>query len=149
MSAARGTNTPGRPWHLWVVGIAGTLWSLMGVISFMLTQLNVEAMMSRFPEQQRAYFASYPLWVDAFWAIGVFGGEIGCLLLVLKNRLAVPVLLVSMIGWIASTFGGLFLHRGMAVMRETGALGLTMFPVVIAVLLALYAGAARRKGLLN
>ena len=60
MSEAQGTKTSGRPWHLWLIGIIGGLWSLMGVISFVLTQLNVEAVMSRFPPQQREYFESFP-----------------------------------------------------------------------------------------
>jgi hypothetical protein len=82
--ATQGTTTPGgsgRPWHLWLIGIIGGLWSLMGVVSFMLTQMNVEAVMSRFPPQQREYFESLPWWAVAFWTIGVFGGVIGCVLL--------------------------------------------------------------------
>ena len=81
MFEAKGTTTPGRPWHLWLIGIIGGLWSAMGVVSFLLTQMKVEAVMSRFPPQQRAYFESFPWWVVAFWAISVFGGVIGCLLL--------------------------------------------------------------------
>jgi hypothetical protein len=54
MSEAQRTPTPGRPWHLWLIGITGALWSSMGLVSFMLTQMKVEAAMSRFPPQQRA-----------------------------------------------------------------------------------------------
>ena len=92
---AHGTTASGRPWHLWLIGIIGGLWSLMGVVSFILTRMKVEAVMSRFPPQQRVYFESFPWWAVTFWAIGVFGGVIGCLLLLLKNRLAFHVLLAS------------------------------------------------------
>jgi len=149
MSRAVGTKTPGRPWHLWLVGIIGSLWSLMGVISFMLARMNVEAVMSRYPPQQREYFDSFPLWAVAFWAIGVFGGVIGCLLLLLKKRLAVHVLLASLIGAIVSNLGGLFLLGGMDVMRETGGLGFTAVPIVIGAILAYYARAMARKGVLS
>lgn len=149
MSEARGTTTPGRPWHLWLIGIVGGLWSSMGVVSFVLTQMNVEAVMSRFPPEQRAYFESFPLWADAFWAIGVFGAAIGCLLLLLKNRLAVHVFLASLIGAIVSTLGGLFLLGGMKVMGDTGALGLTLVPVIVAAFLAYYAHAMRKTGVLS
>jgi len=149
MSEAQGTKTPGRPWHLWLIGILGGLWNAMGVISFMLTQMKVEAVMSQFPPQQRQYFESFPLWAVAFWAIGVFGGVIGCLLLLLRNRLASPVLLASVIGTIVSTLGGLFLLGGMEVMRETGGLGLTLFPIIFAAVLASYARAMSRKGVLS
>ena len=146
MSEAQGTKTPGRPWHLWLIGIIGGLWSSIGVISFMLTQMNVEAVMSRFPPQQREYFESFPLWAVGFWAIGVVGGVIGCLLLLLKNRLAFPVLLASLIGAIVSNLGGLFLLGGMEVMRETGGLGFTAVPIVLGALLAYYARAMGKKG---
>ena len=137
------------PWHLWLIGIIGGLWSLMGVISFVLTQLNVEAVMSRFPPQQREYFESFPLWAVAFWAIGVFGGVIGCLLLLLKNRLAFHALLASAIGAIVSNLGGLFLLGGMEVMAETGGLGFTAVPIIIGAFLAYYAGAMSKTGVLS
>ena len=149
MSQAQGTKTPGRPWHLWLIGIIGCLWNAMGVMSFMLTQPRVEAVMSRFPPQQREYFESFPLWVVAFWAIGVFGGVIGCLLLLLKNRLASHVLLASAIGALAYNLGGLFLLGGMQVMRETGGLGLTVVPILFAAFLAYYALAMNKKGVLS
>jgi hypothetical protein len=149
MSGAQGTRTPGRPWHLWLIGIIGGLWSSMGVISFVLTQLNVEAVMSRFPPQQREYFESFPLWAVAFWAIGVFGGVIGCLLLLLENRLAFHVLLASVIGAIVSTLGGLFLLGGMEVMGGTSALGLTVVPIIFAAFLAYYARAMSKRGVLT
>ena len=149
MFEAKGTTTPGRPWHLWLIGIVGVLWSLMGVLSFMLTQMHVEAVMSRFPPQQRAYFESFPWWAVAFWAIGVFGGVAGCLLLLLKNRLAFHALLASAIATIVFNLGGLFLLGGLAVMRETGGLSLTVFPVIFAAFLAYYARAMSSKGVLS
>ena len=149
MRETRATPTPGRPWHLWVIGILGDLWSTIGAVSFILTQLNVEAVMSRFPEQQRQYFASFPLWADAFWALGVFAGVLGCLLLLLQNRLAVPVLFASLIGAVVANLGGLLLLGGMEVMGQTNALGFAIFPIVFAAFLAYYARAMRQKGVLQ
>ena len=146
---ARERTTPGRPWHLWLVGILGGLWSLMGVVSFLITQMNVEAVMSQFPPQQRAYFESFPLWAIAFWALGVFAGVAGCLLLLFKNRLAFPVLLASAIGAIVSNLGGLFLLGGLEVMRETGGVGFTAVPIVLGAFMAYYAYAMRKQGVLS
>jgi hypothetical protein len=149
MFEAQRTTTPGRPWHLWLIGIIGGLWSSIGVLSFILTQMNAEAVMSRFPPRQREYFESFPLWAVAFWAIGVFGGVIGCLLLLLKNRLAFHVLLASVIGAIVFNLGGLFLLGGIEVMVETGGLGLTVFPIFFAAFLAYYARAMSKRGVLS
>lgn len=149
MSQAQGMTAPGRPWHLWVVGMVGGLWGVMGVVSFVLTQLNVEAAMSRFPPQQREYFTSFPWWAVASWGVGVFSGVCGCLLLLLTHRLAAPVLLTALIGVLVSTLGGLFLLGGMEVGRATGGLGLTLFPVVVSAGLAYYARVMRRQGVLG
>ena len=149
MVEAQRTTAPGRPWHLWVIGILGGLWSAIGVLSFMLTQMNVEAVMSQFPPQQREYFLSFPLWAVAFWAIGVFGGVVGCVLLLLRNHLAFPVLLASAIGAIVSNLGGLFLLGGIEVMRETGGLGFTAVPIIVGAFMAYYARAMSRKGVLS
>ena len=145
MSEAQRTKAPGRPWHLWLTGIVGGLWSAMGVMSFTLTQMNVEAVMSRFPPQQREYFASFPLWATAFWAVGVVGGVIGCLLLLLKKRFAFHVLVGSVIGTTVSTLGGLFFLDGLRVMNETDALGFTAFPIIVAAFLAYYTWAMSKK----
>ncbi|MCR4374595.1 MAG: hypothetical protein NUW22_07075 [Acidobacteria bacterium] len=69
--------------------------------------------------------------------------------MLLKNRLAFHVLLASVIGVIVSNLGGLFLLGGMEVMGETGALGFTVFPVIVAAFLAYYARAMSRTGVLS
>ena len=149
MVEAQGTTTPNRPWHLWLIGIVGGLWSVIGVVSFTLTQMSVEAVMSRFPPQQREYFESFPWWAVAFWAIGVFGAVFGCLLLLLRNRLAFHVLLASVVGATVSSLGGLLFLGGMEVMGGTSALGLTLFPIMLTAFLAYYARAMSRKGVLR
>jgi hypothetical protein len=134
---------------LWAVGIIGLLWNLMGAASFTLTQMNVEAVLREFPPAQRAYFQTFPLWAVACWALGVFGGVIGCILLLFRKRLAFPVLLASLIGTIGCNLGGLILLGGMKVMRETDGLALSIFPMLFAGLLAGYAASMRRKGVLR
>ena len=153
MSEAQKASTQGRPWHLWVVGIIGFLWSSFGVLSFMLAQLNVEAVMSQYPPEQREYFESFPLWAVAFWAIGVFGGVIGCLLMLFKKRLAVPILIASLVGAIVSNLVPLFFLGGLDVMRGTGSLGFAVFFAVFIILfaafLALYGRRMTKRGVLS
>ena len=79
----------------------------------------------------------------------MFGGVIGCLLLLLKNRLAVHALLASAIGAIVSNLGGLFLLGGMEVMGETGGLGFTVVPIILGAFLAYYARAMSKNGVLS
>jgi hypothetical protein len=149
MAVVKRMEVPRVPWHLWATGILGGLWSAIGIVSFILTRMNVEAVMSRFPPPQRAYFASLPPWAVGAWAIGVLAGGIGCLLLLRRSRLAIPALLASIIGMAICNLGGLFFLGGMTVMRETGGLGATVFPVVVPAVLASYARAMRLQGVLK
>ncbi len=149
MTEAQETKATGRPWHLWVVGIIGFLWSSIGVMSFLMVQMRVEAVMSQYPADQREYFETFPFWAVAFWAIGVFGGAIGCLLMLLKKRLAAPILLASVIGAIVSNLGGLFFLGGLEVMGGTGALGFAVFIILFAAFLTLYARAMCKRGILS
>ncbi len=144
--------TSRRPWHLWIIGILGLLWNAFGALSFMLTVLKVEAVMGEYPPEQRTYFEGFPFWANAFWAIGVFGGVLGCLLLLLKKRLAVPILFASVIGAIVSNLGGLLLLGGWDVMKKTDMLGFSLFFAVFIILFAAfqtyYAHRMNKRGVL-
>ncbi len=146
MSEAQGTKAQGRPWHLWVIGIVGFLWSSIGVFAFVATQTKFEPVMGQYPAEQVEYFYSFPAWSVWFWAIGVFGGVIGCLLLLLRNRLAVGVLLASTIGAIVSNCYGMLFGGGMEVMGGPVALIFPTIIVIIAAFLTLYARAMCKKG---
>ena len=60
------------PWHLWLVGVLGLLWSSMGVLDFVMTQSKNEAYMGGFSEAQLEYFYGFPVWTVICWAIAVF-----------------------------------------------------------------------------
>lgn len=53
------------------------------------------------PDGMRAIFENEPTWALAAYAIGVFGGAIGCVLLLLRRKWAMPVLIASLAGVIA------------------------------------------------
>ena len=95
MSENTAPATRGRPWHLWLLGIVGTLWNLMGAFDYLMTQTENEGYMSRFTPEQLEYFYGFPAWVVAFWALAVWGGLLGTVLLLFRKRLAAPVLMVS------------------------------------------------------
>jgi hypothetical protein len=139
----------GKPWHLWVIGIVGLLWNSIGVLGFLLTQMGNEAAFASMSLEQREYFESFPLWAVAFWAIGVFGGVLGCLLMVLGKRVAVPVLVASAAGALVANYGGLFLLGGLEVMGGPPALVFPTVIIVLATALALYARAMSKKGILS
>jgi len=138
---------PRTPWHLWVVGVLGVLWNCVGAFDYLMTQTRNESYMGQFTPEQLEYFYGFPMWVVAFWAVAVWGGLLGAVLLLLKKRIAVPLLLASFLSMIVSSIHNFLLSNGLEVMGGPGA----VFSVVIffvALGLWLYARAMARRGLL-
>ena len=141
--------TPQRaPWHLWAVGILGLLWDMGGAGDYLMTQTQNEAYMSRFTPEQLEFFYGFPTWLVAFWALAVWGGVLGTLLILLRKRLAVPVLLVSFLSMCVTAVHNFLLSNGLEVMGGMGAV-FSVLIFVIALFLWLYARAMAERGVLT
>ena len=86
------------PAHVWIVGVLATLWNAFGAFDYVMTQTNNEAYLSQFTAEERAFFDSFPAWMEAFWALGVWGALIGSLLLLVRSRYAVHAFGISLVG---------------------------------------------------
>lgn len=95
------------PTWFWVVAILGLAWNIFGIIQFLsTTNGTVESLMRNglSPEQAKLY-VSLPGWMTASFAVGVFGGVIGSLLLLVRKKLSVSVFLLSLAGYILLYIG--------------------------------------------
>jgi hypothetical protein len=90
------------PWHLWAIGIVTLLWNAIGIMSYMMTRLDMLDQLGMTPDQI-AYFATFPAWANALWALGVWGAFLGSVLLLARSRWAVPSLMVSVVGLVGTT----------------------------------------------
>lgn len=150
MSEPNAGNATRIPWHFWVVGIGGLLWSAMGAFDYFMSQTHNEGHLKAFTPAQLEYFYGLPSWVVATWAIGVWGGVVGCLLLVVRKGWAVPVLLASLIGAAITFLYNIVLSEGVEAMG--GGAEAIVFPIVILVIafgLWWYARGMKRKGMLG
>lgn len=138
----------GRPWHMWAVGVLGTLWNCIGAFDYVMSQTRNAAYMAAFASEQLDYFYAFPGWAVAGWALGVWGGLIGSLLLLLRSRWAVHAFALSLIGLAISTVYQLMTPMP-ASMTTPGAIGLTVGIWVIAGLLLWYAMRMRWRGFLR
>jgi hypothetical protein len=92
------------PLHLWIVGALATVWNGFGCFDYLMTQTHNAKYLAGFTDPQRVYFDSFPLWMEAAWAFGVWGGLAGSLLLLARSRHAITAFAVSLAGLAASTF---------------------------------------------
>lgn len=137
-----------RPWHLWAVGIVSLLWNAVGATDYVMTQTRNEAYMSSFTPEQLDYFYGFPAWVVALWAIAVWGGVVGSILLLLGRRAATPVFLVSFVSSILVAIYNFGLSNGLEIMGGVGTILFSLLILVVALVLWLYARAMATRGVL-
>ncbi|MDX1566982.1 MAG: hypothetical protein R3223_04215 [Longimicrobiales bacterium] len=140
--------TQRTPWHLWVVGGLGLLWNLVGAFDYLMTQTRNASYMSQFTAEQLEFFYGFPTWVVASWAIAVWAGVLGVLLLLLRKRLAVPVLLASFLAMVVTSIHNFLLSDGLEVMGGMG-VGFSAIIFLFALGLWLYARAMAQRRVLT
>ena len=143
-----GTKTP---WHLWVVGGVSLLWNAYGGFDFIMSTTRGEAYWreSGMTQPMIDYYNAMPAWMYAPWTLGVWGAVIGSILLLLRNRLAVPAFAASVVGAVTSLLYGLMnpmppLPPAMAVMTY-----MAWVIVAVAALLLWYAWTMGKRGVLR
>lgn len=125
------TMKAATPWHLWAVGVVGLLWNGYGCVDYTMTQLQGDAWLQsmKMTEAQIAYFNSMPAWMHGAWAIGVWGGLLGSMLLLLRMKWAFHLYVASLLGLVASLIYQYGMSNGMEV---GGTSSVVMYGVVLA-----------------
>ena len=112
------------PWHLWLVGVVAVLFNSIGVFDFVMSMAQGAKYMASagMTPAQIAHYQEMPAWMTLVWAIGVFGALAGSVLILLRNKLAWPVLAVSLAAFLVSllytyvlTDGGKIMGQQMAI----------------------------------
>lgn len=146
MAASAETRVPA---HLWIVGVLALLWNGFGCYDYLLTNLKNQTYLTQFSADQLAYMNSLPAWLTGSWAIGVWGGLAGSILLLMRSRYAVWMLGLSLIGAIVGLGYQMFLTKMPASMKE-GMMGIMPWVIIlIAAFLFWYSWNAEKKGLLH
>lgn len=144
------TDVRKTPWHLWVVGAVSLLWNAVGAFDYTMTKMKNADYLASFTPEQQAYFASFPIWANIGWALGVWGSVIGSVLLLARSRHAVTAFLISMIGLALSCIYQFGMHYG-DLARMFGSFPLIFTGIIWVILIALYlyARAQVAKGVLR
>lgn len=136
------------PWHIWVVGVVSFVWSAMGAGDLIMTQTRNAEYMANFGPEQLEFFYSFPIWLVVIWAIAVFGGVIGALLLLLRKTWAVHAFLASLVAMVLTSFHNYVLSNGLDVIGDPFSLTFTGVIFLVAVLLYVYSRAMKKRGVL-
>ena len=122
----------------WITAGLGLVWYLMGCMNY-IVQTNPVSV-AQMPESYQLIIGARPAWATAAFALGVFGGAVGCILLLLRRRVAVAVFVVSLLGILVTNVFTTML---------VGPIPPVLLSALIAVALLWYATIARRSGWLR
>ena len=129
------------PIWFWIVSALALIWNAMGVSQYLEQAYKTESFIASCTPEQLEIYANLPSWYTAAFALAVFGGAIGCLLLLLRKRLAYTVLLISLVAIIIQ----------MSYVTFTLKMGNAMTPmiIIVAALLIWLSKIAIKKGWLS
>ena len=148
MSAA---DTGGRraPWHLWVVGAIAVLMNGFGAFDYTMTQTQGDAWLAQMEPTQALldWFHGLPAWYDAAWAVAVWGGLLGGILLLARRKWATTVFGLSLLGWAGAAVYAFALSNGMEVMEAYWPVQIVH--LVVGALFVWYAMTMGRRGVLH
>ncbi|MDJ0646234.1 MAG: hypothetical protein QNJ57_09670 [Flavobacteriaceae bacterium] len=90
-------TTTKPPVWFWIVSVVALLWNGMGVNNYIQQAYRTEGFIAQVTPEQLAIIETRPAWATAAFAIAVFSGLLGSLLLLLRKRFASPLLIISFI----------------------------------------------------
>jgi hypothetical protein len=145
-TSATGRSTPA---HLWIVGILSLLWSAMGCFDYLMTVTSNQTYLGKMPADQIAYLNSLPTWLTGAWAIGVWGGLLGSLLLLMRSRHAVLAFGLSLVAAVIAMGYEMFATQQPASMTSGAMAVMPWVVLAVCAFLLWYAWTMERKGVLR
>lgn len=128
-------------WSFWAIGAVSLVWNVAGVVNF-IVQMDPD-MLAAYRESERAIIEGRPAWATAAFAIAVFGGAIGCLLLLLKKSAAFYLFIASLLAVIVTMAHSLSVGIDFGIGEI---MGIILMPLVVAAFLIWYSKHAESKG---
>ncbi|NMM40428.1 hypothetical protein [Pseudoalteromonas arctica] len=131
----------------WIKSIAwaALVWNLLGVIAFIMQMLMTPDMISKLPVEQQAAYSNTPIWSTIAFATAVFGGVLGCILLLLKKALAQTLFTLSLTGIFIQQFYNFIVINSIELLGAS-AVFMPIFVVVIAIILLLLSHKGKQQG---
>ena len=141
------TNKPGI--GFWIIGIIALLWNAMGVYNYLIQAYQTEAYTSSVNEAQLALMESMPSWNTALFALAVFSGLLGTILMLMRKKSAVSLFIVSLITATVNQLYWLFGTDAIEVFSESMPYLMPVLVIVFCFFLVWYSRGQKAKGVLS
>ena len=113
----------------WVISSIALVWNLMGVFNYLDQAFMTDKVLETLPKEQQILYQDVPAWVTAAFAIAVFSGTLGSLLLLLKKKIATTFFIISFLGIMGQMSYGLLIDQNS---DSYGPMGIAMPIIIIA-----------------
>jgi len=113
----------------WVISSIALVWNLMGVFNYLDQAFMTDKVLETLPKEQQILYQDVPAWVTAAFAIAVFSGTLGSLLLLLKKKIATTFFIISFLGIVGQMSYRLLIDQNS---DSYGPMGIAMPIIIIA-----------------
>lgn len=135
-------STTKPPIWYWIISVIALVWNGMGVNAYLQQAYDTESYRTMYTQEQLDIAANLPAYITAAFAIAVFGGTLGSILLLLRKKLASTVFYISLLAVIVQM--GYLLINGYA-----SSIVMTIMIIVFAIFLAWFSKFSVSKGYVN
>ena len=137
------------PKWFWIVAFIILLWNLMGALSFFTHTFITEEALAQLPANERDLYGEYPMWTSIIFAIAVFSGLLGSIVLVLRKKWSKLLFIISLAAVIPQMIHNVFFTTAIDVYGTAQAVTMPILVMVLGVFLVWFSSFALKKNWLK
>lgn len=134
-------------WHK-LIALLAIIWNLLGVGAYLMHAYMTDEAITLLPENEQVLYVDIPAWYTAAFAIAVFAGAIGSILLLLKKKLATPILVLSLLGILVQMYYNFFVSKSMEVYGP-GSVVMPVLVILVGIFLVWFSKKLKAEGFLS
>jgi hypothetical protein len=133
----------------WIISVLALMWNLMGVMMYIMQVTMSPETLQALPEAEQQLYTNIPMWATAAFAIAVWGSTLGCILLLLRKKLANPVFTIAYFAIMVQMVHSLFISKSIEVYGPGQAASMPIMIILIGGFLIWYSRRATAMGWLK
>ena len=130
-----------------IISVLALIWNILGVIAYLGQVYMPQEVKQALPSAEQAYYANVPSWVTGAFAIAVFAGALGCIALLLKKKIAISLLYISLIAILVQFVYNAIIQTDMKV--TVAKLSWSVLIIAIAIFLVWFSKNSKSKGYIS
>jgi hypothetical protein len=134
----------GVHWSFWVLAAFALIWNALGSLNY-LGQMNAD-LVATMPETHRAIVEGRPAWATGGFAVSVFAGALGGLLLLFRKLAAFYLFVASLLGAMVTMIHTIDVATSKIDFSTSEVGVMILSPLIVAAFLIWYSKQAEGKG---